>query len=258
MNRFENIRLTLQQRLLLAFLGMSFLVLIASGAGIYFGRSVDAAIAATRVGLDQLQAVNNIQREWQAISEAVDTLFLTRQVDSARVSIDTYSQALNDHLQALNEQPLGIREGTILENQAILKDLILVESTVDSTIEEIIRLASEGRWAVARDLRESIYTTQQTDFNTGVKELNTNVRDDVSILFEDANRLQEFTRLVTFLTAASALVIALLLTLGGTRSIVSPLKQLIEAVQRVTLGDFRPITLSLGKMRSGIYHAHLP
>jgi phosphoglycerate-specific signal transduction histidine kinase len=153
MNKVKDIGLTLQQRLLLAFLSMSFLVLIASGVGIYYGRSVDNAIAATRAGLDQIQNVNNIQREWRSISEAVDTLFLTRQVDSARVNIESYTQALNNQLQVLQEQSVGIRENTIANNRDILADLLAGEAIFTSTIDEILRLASEGRWAVARDLR---------------------------------------------------------------------------------------------------------
>ena len=241
MNKIKDIGLTLQQRLLLAFLSMSFLVLIASGVGIYYGRSVDNAIAATRTGLDQIQNVNNIQREWRSISEAVDTLFLTRQVDSARVSIETYTQALNNQLQVLQEQSVGIRENTIANNRDILADLLAGEAIFTSTIEEILRLASEGRWAVARDLRESIYITQQTEFNNQLVQISNNVREDVTVLFDSAKRLQDFTRFITFLTAASALVIALVLSIGGTRSIVYPVKQLTQAVQRVTLGDFQPM-----------------
>lgn len=242
MNSIRNFSLNLQQRLLLAFLSMSFLVLTASGISIYFGRSVEEAIAASRVGLDQIQSVTNTQSEWRAISEAVDTLFLTRQVDSARLSIDTYSLSLNNQLQDLQEQQLGIRETTIANNSDILQDILLVKSTIDSTIQEMLRLASEGRWAVARDLRESIYTTQQTDFENKFQQLNSNLREDVSLSFDEAKRLQDFTRFITALISICALLIALLLSIGGTRSIVFPVRQLTEAVQRVTLGDFKPFT----------------
>ncbi len=217
-------------------------MLVASGVGIYFGRSVENAIAATRTGLDQIQNVNNIQREWRSISEAVDTLFMTRQVDSARVSIETSTQALNSQLQAIREMPVGIRESTIANNRDLLADLLVSEAIYNSTVEEILRLASEERWAIARDLRESIYITQQTEFNNKLGQISTNVREDVTVLFDSAKRLQDFTRFITFLTAASALVVALVLSIGGTRSIVYPVKQLTEAVQRVTLGDFQPMT----------------
>jgi nitrate/nitrite-specific signal transduction histidine kinase len=242
MNKIKDIRHTLQHRLLLAFLSMSLLVLIAIGAGIYYGRSVDGVIAATRVGLDQIQIVNNIQREWRAVSQAVDTLFLTRQVDSAKVSLETTLQTLNTQLEELQRQPLGTRESTISSNREILRDLLLANSNIHSVVDELIRLAAEGRWAVARDLRESVFTTEQTTFNDGLQMLNTNVRNDVTVLYEDAKRLQDLTRLTTVITSACAFAIALLLTIGGTRSIVVPVKQLTQAVQRVTLGDFQPLT----------------
>lgn len=241
MNKLKNISLSVQQRLLLAFLSMSILVLIASGAGILFSRSVENAIAATRVGLDQIQTVNNIQKEWQAIAETVDTLFLTRRVDNVQNEIDASSQALSEQLINLQLQPLGIRENTIRSNQAILRELLQINTIAITTVDEIVRLAAEGNWSIARDLRELTFTTQRTDFDNRLQQMNTNVRDDVSYLFENAKRAQEYNRLITMLIALSAFIIAILLTIGGTRSIVLPVNQLTQAVQRVTLGDFQPV-----------------
>ncbi|MGW8251107.1 MAG: HAMP domain-containing protein, partial [Anaerolineales bacterium] len=235
-------RFSLQQRLVTAFLGISLLVLLASGAGFIYSRSVSNAIRTTQDGIDQIQNINKLQNDWQNISEMVETLFLTRLVDQTAGSLQSRLSAFESQLNGWMQQPPGVRNDEIEKNRSLLVELEGNATSMHATIDEITRLAAEGRWAVARDLRETVYVQQQAELNAGLQSLAANLRGEVQSSVDQAERTQLFSRTVAIAATVSAFLIAILVSLGVTRSIVQPVKQLTEATQRVTLGDFSTIT----------------
>jgi GAF domain-containing protein/HAMP domain-containing protein len=234
-------RFSLRRRLILAFLSLSLLVLLASGAGFIYAQSADQAIQATKYGIDQIQRVNELQSDWQNISELVGVLFLTRNVDQTAESIHTRFDIFENELGEWLNQPPGIQAGQITENQTIINDIELKFSALSDTIDEIIRLAAEGQWAVARDMRETVIARQQAELNSGLQRLIANIRAEVQTSFDEAARIQVFSRTVAIASIISSFVIALILGISVTRSIIIPVQQLTEAAHRVTLGDFQPI-----------------
>jgi GAF domain-containing protein/HAMP domain-containing protein len=236
-----NSRFSLRRRLILAFLSLSLLVLLASGAGFIYAQSADQAIQATKYGIDQIQRVNELQSDWQNISELVGVLFLTRNVDQTAESIHTRFDIFENELGEWLNQPPGIQAGQITENQTIINDIELKFSALSDTIDEIIRLAAEGQWAVARDMRETVIARQQAELNSGLQRLIANIRAEVQTSFDEAARIQVFSRTVAIASIISSFVIALILGISVTRSIIIPVQQLTEAAHRVTLGDFQPI-----------------
>ncbi len=231
---------SLRRRLILAFLSLSLLVLLASGAGFIYAQSADQAIQATKYGIDQIQRINELQSDWQDISEMVGVLFLTRNVDQTAERIHTRFNIFENELGEWLDQPPGIQSGQITENQTIINDIDLKFSALSDTIDEIIRLAAEGQWAIARDMRETLLARQQAELNSGMQRLVTNIRADVETSFDEAARIQVFSRTVAIASIIASFVIALVLGISVTRSIIVPIQQLTEAAQRVTLGDFQP------------------
>ncbi len=233
-------QLSLKQRLFASFLGMSILVLIASASGFLYARSVDSAVAATRTGLGLVERVNNLQRDWQTISESIDSLFLTRQIESTKISLSVQIDTFENHLRELESQPLGYRSDTINQNLATLKAIRNNTAETTEIINEMLRLASEGRWAIARDLRESVFATQQTRVNEQLHQMYLKVQDDIQDSFMRASRIQNLARATSIFSALIALLLAVFLGVITTRSIVLPIKKLTEASHRVSLRDFSP------------------
>lgn len=233
--------LSLKHRLFASFLGMSILVVVASAAGFFYARAVDNAVIATKTGIELVERVNNLQRDWQSISESIDNLFLTRQIDTIQLSLNSKIETFGIHLRELESQPLGYRPETINENKATLKAIRTNNAETIEIINEIIRLASEGRWAIARDLRESVFATQQTRVNEEIRQIYLKVQGDIQDSFLRAAQVQNLARLISVISAFIALLLAVALGVATTRSIIHPIKKLTEASQKVSLRDFSPV-----------------
>lgn len=245
------LQLSLKQRLFASFLVMSVLVVIASAAGFFYARAVDAAVNATKTGLDLVESINNLQREWQDISKSIDNLFLTRQIDTIQITLKSQIETFGAHLQNIEAQPLGYRAETISENQSTLHAIRANNVETIEIINEMIRLASEGRWAIARDLRESVFATQQTKVNDQFHQIYLKVQGDIQDSFSDAAQVQNLTRAISLLSTFIALLLAVALGVVTTRSIIQPIKKLTEASQRVSLRDFSPVEPLLQKDEIG-------
>jgi len=72
-------RFSIGQRTALGFALMVALVLVASSTGLFYTRSVEDTINATRDGADQLESVADLQISWLAVVATVDNMLLTRQ-----------------------------------------------------------------------------------------------------------------------------------------------------------------------------------
>lgn len=235
------LQLSLKQRLFASFLGMSILVVIASAAGFFYARAVNTAVTATKTGLVLVERVNNLQRDWQNISKSIDNLFLTRQIDTVKLDLKSQIETFGIHIQDLEAQSLGYRPETIRENRATLHAIRTNNEETIEIINEMIRLASEGRWAIARDLRESVFATQQTRVNDQFHQIYLKVQEDIQESFSRAAQVQNLTRLISLLSTFIALSLAIALGVATTRSVIQPINQLTEASQRVSLRDFSPI-----------------
>jgi GAF domain-containing protein/HAMP domain-containing protein len=236
------IRLSIQQRLFAAFVGLSLLVVLASAAGFIYARSVNNAVAATKTGVELVEAVINIQRDWQSVSGSIDNLFLTRQIESSRSNLAVQLETFNDHLRALETQSLGYRAETITENQTTLRKIRADYLDTSDTIDEIVRLASEGKWAIARDLHETVFSTQQANVDNRFHQIYLKVREDVQNSFLQATQVQNLTRLISITSVIAAFSLAIILGIATTRSIVIPVKKLTQAAQRVSMRDFSPFS----------------
>ncbi len=235
------LQLSLQQRLTLAFVGMSLLVVVASAAGFYFSRSFYSVTTTTKDGFEQFQSLIELMRRWQVVSETLDLFFKTREVESVSEQINSALQAYDEQYALILDQPPGISPQMIEENQRLLGDIRLTNEEMKRTVSEVVRLASEGSWAIARDMREIVLATHQSDLNELMRQLTTNIQNDVATSFEQARRTQNLTQITTLATVLLALLAAAILAIQTTRSITNPLHNLIEVVQRVTLRDFSPV-----------------
>lgn len=235
-------RLSLQKKLLLAFLGMSLLVVIASAAGFFFSISVQKVSSSTLRSLNQIESLVEAERGWQAVSGSLDRLFLTRQVDGSEALIVQNLEAFKSRISGLQTKQWDSGAGSAEDNQVILDELSLLSSGMYDTVLEIARLAGESRWAVARDLRETVLATQQSDFNEQLNQLNKNIQSGIQTSLENAIRAQDMTRTITILAAVLALLMAISLGILTTRAIIQPVRELVGVVQRVTLRDFSPVT----------------
>lgn len=237
-----NLQLSLQKRLLIAFVGMSVLVILASAATFIFSRSVNYTFTTTQAGFNQIQSLAGLQRNSQDVSVSIDRLFQTRQVELGKERLSVTLREFNSELEKIHRSLVVTSPEKNTENQAILKEIQLITTGMGETVAEIVRLAGDGQWSIAQDMRETVLTTQQSALNNQMSKLSQNIEADVQGTYLMAGRSQNLTRTIAITITILAIIIAGLFGLRSTRSIINPLNQLIKVVQRVTLRDFSPVT----------------
>lgn len=236
------LQLSLQKRLLIAFIGMSALLILASASTFIFSRLVNYNITATQAGFNQIQSLAGLQRRSQDVSGTIDRLFQTHQVELGKERLSIRLKEFNSELEKINRSLVVTSPEKNTENQAILKEMQLITTGMVETVAEIVRLAEEGQWSIARDTRETVLTTQQSALNDQMSKLSQKIEADVQDTYLMAVRGQNLTRTITITITILAIIIAGVFGLRSTRSIINPLNQLIKVVQRVTLRDFSPVT----------------
>lgn len=236
------LQLSLQKRLLIAFIGMIVLVTLASASTFIFSRSVYYTFIATQAGFNQIQSLAGLQRRSQDVSGMIDRLFQTHQVELGKERLSTSLKDFNSELGKINRSLVVAYPEKNTENQAILKEMQLITTGMVETVAEIVRLAEEGKWSIARDMRETVLTTQQSALNDQMSRLSQNIETDVQGTYLEAGRSQNLTHAITITITILAIIIAGVFGLRSTRSIINPLNQIIKVVQRVTLRDFSPVT----------------
>ncbi len=232
------INLSVGQRVTLGFVVMIFLVALASGVGLFYSRSAKTALDTAHDYSIQIDEVRSLQLQWASVVSLVDKLLLSRQTSIIDQQLNQEIAAFNQKLVDLQEQNIGQNSAAIAENREIVKDLQQLGADLTKITSQITKYAQEGSWARAQTLRFTEMTSLQRRLNDNLDQLNNNVASDIDAAIIVSNTRQDSanTQLTTIL--ALALIMSAILAYITTRSITTPIAQLLGSVQKIMNRDF--------------------
>jgi len=230
-------RFSIGQRTALGFALMVALVLVASSTGLFYTRSVEDTINATRDGADQLESVADLQISWLAVVATVDNMLLTRQTGLIEQRLTGELEAFNRQLDALQAGAPDEGGGLMAENRPLLADLQALGAELTGLVNELTTVSQEGRWARAQTLRHTDLASLQRRLNTLLDQLSTNIRAGVQDRVDESVRTQNANRTYWIVTAVLALVIGVVAGFLTTTSITRPIAKLVTTTQAIRGGD---------------------
>lgn len=230
-------RFSIGQRTGLGFALMVALVLVASGTGLFYTRSVEDTINATRDGADQLENVADLQISWLAVVATVDNMLLTRQTGLIEQRLTGELETFSQHLATLQTAAPGTSGGLMAQNQPILTDLQALGAELTGIVKELTSVSQEGRWARAQTLRHTDLASLQRRLNSLLDQLSTNIRSGVQDSVDESVRTQDANRTYWIVTAALAVVLGVVAGFLTTTSITRPIAKLVSTTQAIRGGD---------------------
>ncbi len=231
------LEMSISQRIRFAFSFMILLVLIASGTGLLYTRSVEETIITTRSGNNIAHVVSHLQIHWLVVTEAIDNLLLTRQTGVIDQRLKRETDEFSEHLTFLSTQSVGDNPTMINENRIIEADLRRIGSEFISVVEELSRKAEEGKWAQAQILRHNRLTSLRRRFEEKLNRLSKNIDKDIAASIADAEKNQKIIQLYWALASLSALIIGSIAAYFTVISVTNPVAALVATAKKVKGGD---------------------
>jgi GAF domain-containing protein/HAMP domain-containing protein len=235
-------RSSLLQRITLLGLIMAMLVAAAGAISFRFARGAENDMDIMNQAAHQAVQISEMQSSWLSVVGTLDTISITRPAEGVKEKLDQYLADLDQKLETLADTQIGFSSATIAENQTIATELRGVGSEVGDLANEIYSLSEQGRWGTALQRRQGKLAELQARLDNGLERLNSNLQGELAARGFQAQRRQEVTRLLSLTAVSLAFVIALGVAWLGRQSIVKPLQVLIRDVNRITSGDFNPVT----------------
>ncbi len=235
-----NIRISVAQRLNLAFFILVSLIIAAVGVGVGFSISTIKSTSAIRQGAQQIDQVYELQFHWFSMINAVDTLIQTRSIAHQEALI-AHIQLFNQQLSSLSSQTIGLNQEVIQANQISLQNVEKISLELDTVMEELNQFATQGRWGSALTLRQTKLARLQNDLDKELSQLSQNIQQDVAGALNRMVKAQQSTGQYWIVLSTLAVIFAALVSWLAFRGIVRPVKHLITDVEKITEGDLSPI-----------------
>ncbi len=232
------INLSVGQRVTLGFVVMILLVALSSGVGLFYSRSAKAALDASHNNSTQIDNVRSLQLQWTSVVTLVDKLLLSRQTSIIDQQLNQDIAVFNQKLDLLQEQTIGQSPESIAENREIAKDLKQLGADLTKITNQIAKYAQEGSWARAQTLRFTEMTSLQRRLNENLDQLNNNVASDIDTEITNSNANQNLANTQLTIILIFALIMSTVLAYFTTRSITTPVYQLLGSVQKIMNRDF--------------------
>lgn len=234
-----NIRISVAQRLNLAFFILVSLIIASVGVGVLFSMSTIKSTSAIRQGAQQIEQVHQLQFQWFSIINSVDSLIQTRSVAHQEALIQ-HIQLFNQQLSSLSSQTIGLNQEGIRANQLNLENVEKISLELDKVMEEVNQFATQGRWGSALTLRQTKLASLQNELDKELTQLSQNIQQDVAGAMDRTVKAQQTTGQYWVVLSILAIVFASLVSWLAFRGIVRPVRQLIANVQKITSGDLSP------------------
>jgi putative methionine-R-sulfoxide reductase with GAF domain len=232
------IHLSIGQRVTLGFLIMIVLVILASGVGLLYSRSAQIALDSAYDSSAQIQQITTLQLQWDIVVRLVDKLLLTRQTSLIDSELNQEITAFNRQLADLQKQSIGQNPESVAKNQQIIKNLQQIGIELTNVVSQITEYAQAGSWARAQTLRFTEMSSLQRRLTENFNQLNLNIAKGIDEEIISSNARQNSTRTQLILITIFAVVMSSALGYITTRSITSPVAQLLARVQKIMSLDF--------------------
>lgn len=230
--------LTLRQQIGLAASLLIFLVMLASGLGLWYGGTATRSVEITQESVQRVNELAELERTWAGIAATIDRMLLTRQTalhaDLVRADLETFNEQLND-LQAWE---LGAQTQAMADSEGIISEMQFFGDELTGLSNEILALTQQQRWAEAQVLRHTEMTTLQRRFDERLAQLTSGTQQAVGDVVEATTRRQATLGTILAAGLLLAMVVGVSVTYYSVGAITQPINQLIEQTRQVTEGDF--------------------
>lgn len=235
-------RNTLLRRLTLLSLAMAMLVAAAGGVSLWFASRAGQDMQIMRQAADQAIQITDMQSSWLAVVGTLDTFSINRPSEGAKEQLNAALADLDRKLEALAAAPLGFDPAVVEENRAITEELRGIGAEVADLSDEIYTLSEQGRWGTALQRRQGRLGELQARLDASLARLDSNLQGELTARSLWIQRQQNLARSLSLTAVSLAFVLALGIAWVNRRTLVAPLQVLIGQVNRITSGDFSPVT----------------
>ncbi len=242
MRKRRSLRLSLTQRISIFMILMAMLTLTAAGSGLWFSNIANRNIQLLRQSANQAALIADVEHAWLGVVNSLNALTLTRPSPEAKQELEIRLRALESRLSVLSVQTLGVTPEKIAENRQISAELRQTFAELQDLSDEIYALVEQGRWGTALQRRTSGLTGIQTRLEDQLNRIRANLQSDLEMRNLQTQRAQNAARLLSGLSVAAAFILALGMGWLGQRVISRPMGELARQLERITQGDFSPLT----------------
>lgn len=233
---------SLSRRITLLSLLMILLVVATGGVSFWFATRTGQDVQFMRQAAEQAVQISDMQSSWLAVVGTLDTFSITRPQAGVKEQLDASLAELDQKLETLATSRLGFSPNTIEENRTIAEELRGIGLEMAELSNEIYSLSEQGRWGTALQRRQVRLAELQTRLDAGLSRLDSNLQADLAARSLWIDQRQSIARLLSLTAVSIAILFALGIAWMSRRAIVKPLQDLIGEVERITGGDFSPVT----------------
>jgi PAS domain S-box-containing protein len=231
-------RLNIGSRLILCFVFI-ILVMLGADAVVLWQFQVVHAQAERLNGIDQklvtLLRVHASLLEFyaglEAIAQTEDADLLVKEAGALR------AVALNDIQRAVSS--FSLLPSDLPRDPNLLPTIHVIQSSLTSQLETIIKLASSGDWRAVQLRLSNQVRPLESMTSALVEKVDRDAAEQRAETVLNAGRVQRLVFLIVPTTAVFALLIAATLGLAITRSITQPLARLVEGSKALARGEFQ-------------------
>jgi GAF domain-containing protein/HAMP domain-containing protein len=228
-------KVSVVRRTALVLIGMTLLVVAASGISLWFSSAVQRTVLSMRLATDQAISISDLQLDWLAIAGMLDTLSVTRPTPDAKQKLDLKLADLNRQLSRLASDPLGLSAEKISENRLIAERLQKTGREMTGLIQELYSLVEAGRWGTALQKRQTTMATFQAHLTDDLQQLNSNIQSDVTTQVSRITQLENLARTFALIAILAGILISAMAMWFMRHTILLPVNKLIADVQQVSL-----------------------
>lgn len=230
-------------RIVSIFVGlMAILVLLPGATGIWYSTQATRNVQAMRQAAAQSIQVSEVQLKWLAVVGALESLSVTRPTVENQVELASRLSELEIKLSSLSSARLGLSQENIAANQQITQDLVQTGVGLRRLSNEVYDLAARHRWSQSMNRRQAGLAELQKLLDQQLSQLNKNIESDLLARTLLVQRLRTQAGVLAAITGIAGVLFAIGLVWLSRRAIVRPMQQLTGDVERITRGDFSPVT----------------
>ena len=239
-------RLNIGSRLILCFVFI-ILVMLGADAVVLWQFQVVHAQAERLNGIDQklvtLLRVHASLLEFyaglEALAQTEDAGLLVKEAGALRTA------ALKDMQRAVSS--FSLLPSDLQRDPNILPTIHVIQSSLTSQLETIIKLATSGDWRAVQLRLSNQVRPLESMTSALVEKVDHDAAEQRAQTVLNAGRVQRLVFVIVPITAVFALLIAATLGLAITRSITQPLARLVEGSKALARGEFQHQVTIQGK-----------
>ncbi|MCK6580280.1 MAG: HAMP domain-containing histidine kinase [Anaerolineae bacterium] len=229
--------LSLVQRAALVFGLLLLLVVLSSGTGLFFSRSIDQSIGASTTALDQIDSAAGLESAWFQVVASIDNMLLTRQTNVIEGRLAEQIAVFNMRLGSLQTLQMGSSAEAVEAHSRLVTSLTGLAEDLNQMVDELFSLAQAGSWTRAQALRHTELASLQRRFSEDLADFQANIRQDADEAVTGTAELRDVTLRGWILVSILAVIIGSAAAFLTGRGIINQINQLVISAYAIQQGD---------------------